>query len=1451
MLSSTSSGMVAMAPNDTTKFLRGDATWAAIPNATYVDQSNIKLLLHFDSSGNILLDSSSDIKSGYSAGGTAPSFTSNGKFSGSVHMVGGHDSSPNLFYFKPTVNSTFEVQNNNFTFSYFYKLNVVNGQQVQPRVATPFFALGYDYGRTFVVKDVNGTTLINENIDVGATDTNWHHISINRDGSYLRVYKDGVAIKTYNIGSVSLAYDNTLSYPYEVTKAVLFMQPSMYAWTVGSPSWEVDEVALSIGQSIVPPPGGASIPFGSSADGLMSYADKRNLDLLSTSLTSTSGNLGIGTTTPLQKLTVSGNQYLTGAFFDGSYASGTAGMILQSTGTSTKWVESSSLGLGGSSQWISTSTGIYFNTGKIGIGTNSPSSLLSIEGSFSADSGRISSNGNGLFTVGESSTPQIFSLNGSSYLSMNSTNLSGLASGDWTTSFWLKPSQITLYTGLAIFNDDGVVITKSNKLGIIHGGSVAGCSTVVSVDTMVHVVAVKSGTNYNFYFNGALANGSFQSDTGYNLSSQYAIGSGFDGTKYTGLIGNILIYNRALTPSEVTNVYHDNYPSDGLVGNWSGNGNSLDSSNSSNNAVWNGVESYAPGYSNSVGNGSLVLNGRLNVTGVSTLDNGLVRTNGSGQIFVDGTGSSYYMGNLGIGTTTPLQKLTISGNQYLTGAFFDGSYASGTDGMILQSTGTSTKWVGTSTLGFVSSQWLSSGSDIYFNAGNIGIGTSSPLQRLDLVDATGVGALRLGSTSVSLAGSMRFNDNDFQGYDGDKWRSLTSLSSVSKERTGFPNRTDTSISFNSSTRTFVITGSNFKVYSEGVGYVKNTESIQISNTVGVHYIYYAPTTAVLTESMTSWGLTDGTVQIATIYWTGTEGLIGEERHGLTMDSMTHEYLHRTVGARYNSGFAGTFSSNPNFSVTGGSFYDEDIESSTSTTQTTLRILYRSGSNFVATATTTSYYLETANIIQYDNSGTLTDVGNNNFVAYWVFATNDPSTPIYGVVGQRQDTTLTNARANNTYESLSFGNVPFKEMKLLYRVIIKRSGVSELYQEAQDMRSVTTLSSGTYLASSHSALTGLTNDDHIQYALLSGRTGGQSLIGGVDANDALVFQGNGSATGNISTSTAIRFKVGDSGTTTALTILNNGNIGIGTTTSNYLLTLSGGAYSDGSTWSNASSRLLKENFTQLDRSDVLNKISQLEMTQWNYIGQTATMTHIGPIAEDFYSKFGLGGSDSSVSTIDPAGVALVGIQALNSGLSNLFGTTTLSSLIATSTVNYDSLSITDTFVALVEKAINKIFEAGKSLAGLITNKLTVGSHSQPAGITLYDEDTKDPYCLKMKSGVMTSVPGDCANQPTIQNTTPVAPVLETPNTSTVSTSETVSTTGPTTETSTSTTNVVSSTGTTSTPIVEIPVVVDPTPAEPVVVPDPIVAPVVIEPVSVPEIPVPDNVSGPEPVLAPTE
>ncbi|MBP9705937.1 MAG: hypothetical protein KBD79_14375, partial [Chitinophagales bacterium] len=50
-------------------------------------------------------------------------------------------------------------------------------------------------------------------------------------------------------------------------------------------------------------------------------------------------------------------------------------------------------------------------------------------------------------------------------------------------------------------------------------------------------------------------------------------------------------------------------------------------------------------------------------------------------------------------------------------------------------------------------------------------------------------------------------------------------------------------------------------------------------------------------------------------------------------------------------------------------------------------------------------------------------------------------------------------------------------------------------------------------------------------------------------------------------------------------------------------------------------------------------------RWHYLADEQNITHIGPYAQDFYKLFEVG-DDTTISTIDPAGVALVGIQALS-------------------------------------------------------------------------------------------------------------------------------------------------------------------------------------------------------------
>ena len=106
------------------------------------------------------------------------------------------------------------------------------------------------------------------------------------------------------------------------------------------------------------------------------------------------------------------------------------------------------------------------------------------------------------------------------------------------------------------------------------------------------------------------------------------------------------------------------------------------------------------------------------------------------------------------------------------------------------------------------------------------------------------------------------------------------------------------------------------------------------------------------------------------------------------------------------------------------------------------------------------------------------------------------------------------------------------------------------------------------------------------------------------------------------------------------------IHVGTRTTN-----GNGAYlSYGGTWTNSSSKTFKENFQPLNRQQLLDRISQLPVGSWQY--KDSQERHIGPYAEDFVSAFDVGTiredgkrENMYLAAGDVAGVALAGVKAL--------------------------------------------------------------------------------------------------------------------------------------------------------------------------------------------------------------
>jgi len=66
---------------------------------------------------------------------------------------------------------------------------------------------------------------------------------------------------------------------------------------------------------------------------------------------------------------------------------------------------------------------------------------------------------------------------------------------------------------------------------------------------------------------------------------------------------------------------------------------------------------------------------------------------------------------------------------------------------------------------------------------------------------------------------------------------------------------------------------------------------------------------------------------------------------------------------------------------------------------------------------------------------------------------------------------------------------------------------------------------------------------------------------------------------------------------------------------------------------------------MDSREVLARVVALPITRWNYKADPSSQ-HLGPVAQDFKAGFALGADDTSIATVDEAGVALAAVQGLN-------------------------------------------------------------------------------------------------------------------------------------------------------------------------------------------------------------
>lgn len=92
------------------------------------------------------------------------------------------------------------------------------------------------------------------------------------------------------------------------------------------------------------------------------------------------------------------------------------------------------------------------------------------------------------------------------------------------------------------------------------------------------------------------------------------------------------------------------------------------------------------------------------------------------------------------------------------------------------------------------------------------------------------------------------------------------------------------------------------------------------------------------------------------------------------------------------------------------------------------------------------------------------------------------------------------------------------------------------------------------------------------------------------------------------------------------------------------------------WAAISDVNRKAHFRDVDGEAVLSRIARLSIREWSYKSQDSTVRHLGPTAQDFHAAFGLGESDTTITTTDIDGVNLLAVQTLERRTARLVGAT---------------------------------------------------------------------------------------------------------------------------------------------------------------------------------------------------
>ena len=309
---------------------------------------------------------------------------------------------------------------------------------------------------------------------------------------------------------------------------------------------------------------------------------------------------------------------------------------------------------------------------------------------------------------------------------------------------------------------------------------------------------------------------------------------------------------------------------------------------------------------------------------------------------------------------------------------------------------------------------------------------------------------------------------------------IPTLNASRKEPNGFVNRTDSTIVYDLANKRITVSGT-FVYYNQGTKYSKATvsEAVEHAASVGFYCVYYVGSVLTIGAVGIFFDLSihtpicmvlyNGTA--ATTYWSGAEGIVIEERHGLTMDWDTHQTLHNNIGTYVRgAGFAlnGTYAVatgsgglvDVSYGVDSGVVCDEDISitldqlSDNAGVGNQYPVFYR-----VGTGTEWRWLVTNIPLIKDNNNDILFNkldgstwglkpiTVSGKYLNMYLCATtvkNASSGNDYKfiwVIGQTEHSTLANAQSE-TMLSLNLSGLLFSEIAPLWQITMVRNSAYE-------------------------------------------------------------------------------------------------------------------------------------------------------------------------------------------------------------------------------------------------------------------------------------------------------------------------------------------------------------------------------------------------------------------------